>query len=249
MSTTSSIASLTVSELPLHSASSVSDYSLVEALSDAGAYMPRDRFPHAPWRPQPKANTVYLWENGCQLYSGGWNCTTACTNPSNAALAPNLVWDPSHDPGYTYQNCLVYPIIATSAAHNWLDGGSFGLLEKYGIVPNATIPLDAPGKDHTAREEYEQAWPVINRCRREFCHSLFPKMRNCPNPSLYAKTGLELGPSNGPWSPFLVNETSPRDLNTADRLLRASILSFVFVDMTPQIKILAGLGYHQRHRK
>lgn len=201
MSTTTSIASLTVSELPSQSAHLLLDYSLVEALSDAGVSMPQDREPRAPGRPHPKANTVYLWENGCRTYGGGWNCTTAC---SNTSLGPNLVWNASHDLGYTYQNCLVYPIIATSAAHNWLDEGSFNLLDKYGFISNATIPLEPP-KTRPAREEYEQAWPVINNCRRDFCTALFPKKKRCPAPPLFAKTELQLGPSNALWSPQLVN--------------------------------------------
>lgn len=138
MSTTLSIASLTVSELRFQAQASLSaDYSLVEALSDAGVYMPQDQNRHGPGRPQPNDNTVYLWENGCQLFSGAWDCTTACTNPS---LGPRLLWNASHDPGLTYHNCLVYPIIAKSAAQNWLDEGSRKLLDKYGIVPNATLP-------------------------------------------------------------------------------------------------------------
>lgn len=200
MSSTTSTVSLTVSELPFHSASSLSDYSLVEALSDAGAFMPQDREPHAVGRTQPKGNTVYLWENGCRLYGGGWNCTTACTHSS---LGPDLVWNASHDLGFTYQNCLVYPIIATSAAHNWLETDSSTLLEKCGIIPNATIPLELP-ETRPAREEFVEAWPVINGCRRDFCTALFPKKKRCPAPPSYAKTELQLGPPDALWSLQLV---------------------------------------------
>jgi hypothetical protein len=244
MSTTIPIASLTVSELPFSSASSVSNYSLVEALSDAGVYMSQDREPRDSGRPQPEPNTVYLWENGCRVDNSHWNCTTAC---SNTQLGPNLVWNASSDPGFTYQNCLVYPIIATNAVHNWLDEGSFRLLEKYGIIPNATIPLETP-ETRPAREEYGQAWPVINRCRRDFCRALFPGRKTCPNPPLYADAGLRLGPSDKPWSPLLVSEAFTRGLNTADRLLRVSILDSVSVDMTLQTRILVGQGYRARHR-
>jgi hypothetical protein len=180
MSTTTSIASLTVSELPFHSASLVWDYSLVEALSDAGAYMLQDSLPHALGRPQPKRNTAYLWENGCRLHGGERNCTTACTDDS---LGPKMVWNASHDKGFTYQNCLVYPIIATSAAQNWLDKDSSDLLEKYGIIPAPIVPLETP-ETRPARGEYEQAWPVINRCRRELCTSLFPKRKKMPKSTL-----------------------------------------------------------------
>lgn len=202
MSTTTSVASLTVSELRFQ-ASLVSDYSLVEALSDAGVYMPQDQNRHGPGRPEPKPNTVYLWENGCQLFSGAWNCTTACTDP---LLGPKLVWNASHDFGLTYHNCLVYPIIAKSAAQNWLDEGSFSVLEKYGIVPDAALPLEVPFGNKTAREEYERAWPVINGCRRGLCDALFPRMKSCPVPPAYGETGLNLGPSNRIWSPQLVIE-------------------------------------------
>jgi len=238
MSATTSIASLTVSELSFHAPSLGSDYSLVEALSDAGAYMPQDRVPHALGRPQPKANTVYLWENGCQLHDGGWNCHTACTDGLHG---PNLVWNPSHDNGSTYQNCLVYPIIATSAAHNWLDEGSFKLLEKYGIIPNATIPLEAP-EGRPAREKYEQAWPVINDCRRDFCSALFPKKKKCPAKPLYAKTELQLGPPDALWSPQLVSEIFTLGSNTADSIRRASIVDSASVDMMLQIRILVDPG-------
>lgn len=203
MSTTPSIASLTVSELR-YEASLVPDYSLVEALSDAGVYMPQDQNRQAPGRPQPQANTVYLWENGCQLPNGAWNCTRACTDDVNG---PNLLWNTSRDLGLTYHNCLVYPIIAKSAAEDWLDHNSHKLLEKYGIVPDAALPLEVPYKNETARREYERAWPVINNCRRGLCHDLFPHRKSCPLPPTYGETGLELGPSDRSWSPELVNET------------------------------------------
>ena len=209
MSTTPSIASLTVSELRFQAQASLSvDYSLVEALSDAGVYMPQDQNRHGPGRPQPNDNTVYLWENGCQLFSGAWDCTTACTNTS---LGPKLLWNASHDPGLTYHNCLVYPIIAKSAAQNWLDEGSRKLLDKYGIVPDATLPLKIPDKNETARREYERAWPVINNCRQGLCRELFrdTKTKECPLPPAYGETGLKLGPSDRPWLPQIVSETIP----------------------------------------
>ena len=234
MTTTNLIASLTVSELHFQT-SLVTEYSLVEALSDAGVYMPQDQNRHAPGRPQPKANTVYLWEKGCQLFSGTWNCTTACTKASSEQ---NLVWNASHDAGLTYHNCLVYPIIAKSAAQNWLDEDSHKLLDKYGIVPDASLPLEV-----TAREEYERAWPVINGCRRELCHALFPKMKSCPNPPFYGETGLKLGPPDEIWSPQLVNETVHCDLDTADWVNRAWTLDFAFVGMMLPIRTLVGRGY------
>lgn len=202
MSTTLSIASLTVSELR-YEASLVSGYSLVEALSDAGVYMPQDHNRYGPGRPQHKNNTVYLWENGCQLPNGAWNCTTACTDTS---LEQNLVWDAARDPGLTYHNCLVYPIIAKSAAEDWLDD-PHKLLDKYGIVPDAALSLEAPYKNETARREYERAWPVINSCRQGLCRDLFPHRKSCPLPPAYGETGLRLGPSDRSWSPQLVNET------------------------------------------
>lgn len=203
MSTTTVTSSLTVSELPAL-ATPFPGYSLVEALSDAGVHMPQDHEPHASWRPSSQANTVYLWENGCQLDGGDWNCTMACAGPVNG---PKLVWNTTNGAAFTYQNCLVYPIIATSAANDWLVESPAGLLEKHRIVPNGTLPLE--DSNATTEVEYRQAWPVINHCRQEFCRAVFPWLPTCPFEATPSSTELSLGPSNKLWSPWLVGWSRP----------------------------------------
>lgn len=80
---------------------------------------------------------VFLLESGCKIPTGGWNCTSACIDPT---LGPQLTWGPRNATTATVANCLQMPYIAY--------GGASGenvdpdhLFEKYNILLNANETL------------------------------------------------------------------------------------------------------------
>lgn len=70
-----------------------------------------------------------------------------------------MVWN-SPDALYTFYNCISYPMISTAAAHGQISTEDLGLLEKFDIIVNDTMPANASNVD---------AWPVISGCLREMC--------------------------------------------------------------------------------
>lgn len=195
MSTITSIASLTVRELPLQP-TSPSNYSFVEALSDAGVRMTRDLDPQARGRPPHEHNIVYLWEAGCRM-NDTWDCQVSCMNSSARA---KMVWG-SPDAMFTLQNCLIFPILEYTSAKDWLIQDPPGLLEKYGIMPNSGVSI---GDDKKQAQDF---WPAIRDCRSAMCSDLF-EGKGCPadNNATYHATPVmhAVGSSGSLWQPHLV---------------------------------------------
>lgn len=110
--------------------------------------------------PEPRNNTLFLWESGCRI-GDTWNCTLAC---SDSETGLNMVWN-STGAMFTLQNCLVYPVLATAAAHEWLEQHPADLLEKFGITPHEMMPISTT----TDTERSASAWPAIGGCLKRAC--------------------------------------------------------------------------------
>lgn len=192
IATIASTAYLTVKELPT-SLAGPSSYSFVDALSDAGVYIPKDHNPQAVERPAHEHNTLYLWESGCRT-NDGWDCRASCMDTSTR---PRMVWN-STNSIFTLQNCLVYPILGYSAARGWLNESSPGLLEKYGIPLNDSVSFEDS-------REHNKFWPAIRDCRGAMCSDvLFPDINRCPADAHTPYNATQLVHSVGSWRPHLV---------------------------------------------
>jgi hypothetical protein len=139
------------------------EYSLVLALSDAGVKHMGNQRPRLQGRPPVEDNRVYLWQSGC-LVNDVWNCDLACSTPTH-------VWNDTNAT-FTYQNCLLQPILALSAAQQWLVQDPPGLLNKYGISTNLTASI---GDD----PQHALQWPVVKRCTERFCDEIRPNSAYC----------------------------------------------------------------------
>lgn len=181
------------------------DYSIQQAINNATnieyAYKYDSRRPGfaPPSEDLPQRNnTIVLFDSGC--YQGNrWNCTAACLDEEQG---PGITWS-GQNASYTIQNCLAYPIIANAAAQGWLEEKRPGLLKKYGIVPNLSLPT----KISNAEVDYHYAWPVVRNCMQKFCFLLNDgddqydrRSFGPPAPA----TNYTVGPSSSPWSPRLV---------------------------------------------
>lgn len=110
----------------------------------------------------PARHDRYLWpygglllsESGCQMPTGGWNCTAACMD---VVEGPRLLWGQRNTTTSTVANCLRVPYIASLLARNLLDNPE--LADKYHILPNMNTSLIGN------REGY----PVVSRCLEAFC--------------------------------------------------------------------------------
>lgn len=143
-------------------------------------------------------NTIVLHPSGCQQ-GDIWNCTAACLDEEQG---PSITWSGPNSP-YTIQNCLVYPIIATAAAQGWLEEKPPGLLKKYGIFANLSLPIETTN----AEVDYHHAWPVIRNCMQKFClllHDGDGQRDRCSFGSPALATDYAMGPSSSLWSPKLV---------------------------------------------
>lgn len=161
MSKTTTTSILTVRELTPNP--TLTNYSFVEALSDAGYSVYYDSDPEARGRPAGEKNIVYLWDSGCRT-PDGWDCERSCRNAT-------AVWT-SADSMFTLQNCLIRPFLEYSAAKGWLHEDSAGLLDRYGIglsTSNSVEPAIPQRGD----------WPAIGDCRKAMCQQLRPDRKDC----------------------------------------------------------------------
>lgn len=158
MTSTSSLShvSLTVVLQPTQSAISTEPYLYSDAVNDALG----NGYSHYIGSPESRNNTLFLWESGCRI-GDTWNCTLAC---SDSETGLNMVWN-SSDAMFTLQNCLVYPILATAAAYEWLEQDPPDLLDNFGITPHEMMPINTT----TDAERSGSAWPVINGCLKRAC--------------------------------------------------------------------------------
>lgn len=142
-------------------------------------------------------NTVILWDMGCRVGST-WNCTAACLDPR---IGQHMLWN-GNNAMLTLQNCLVYPILATAAAEGWLVEDPPGLLEKYDIIANYTLPT----KPHVAAANSAYAWPLINACTQRFCTSVYANAtyNGCTLDDSRWQTNYAVGPVTALWTPYLV---------------------------------------------
>lgn len=141
-------------------------------------------------------NTVFLWELGC-LVNGTPNCTSSCLDPHQS---PSLVWN-SPESMLTLHNCLLYPILATAAAHGWLVEDPPGLMGKFNISSSDILPIDFNGTLINP-----PAWSAVHNCVYSMCKLLDGTQaddrctfHNTPNYTAYT-----LGPAVRPWTPYLV---------------------------------------------
>jgi hypothetical protein len=189
-----SSASLTVTLQSTQTAVTTESYLYEDALNDAEGYGYLSDYSGSP---RLGNNTLFLWESGCRV-GDVWNCTLAC---SDLEAGPNMVWN-SSEAMFTLHNCLVYPILATAAANNWLVQDPAGLLDKFEIPSRDILPTNATAEDAKLGAS---AWPVINGCLTKVCAPLNGENadRICSGPDMQ-RTKYRAGPQNNPWKVNLV---------------------------------------------
>jgi hypothetical protein len=203
-----STASLTVVLQPTPTADTIESYLYEDALDDARGYGSAGDYSGSPHLGN---NTLFLWESGCRV-GETWNCTLAC---ADLKAGPNMVWN-SSEAMFTLHNCLVYPILATAAAHDWLVQDPAGLLDKFKIPSHDILPTNATTED---LELSASAWPVINGCLKKVCAPLNAEdvEHECSGPDT-KRTRYLAGPQDSPWNVNLV------------RFLKMSVASRLIAD-------------------
>jgi hypothetical protein len=201
-----SSASLTVVLRPTQSVVTTESYLYEDALYDARGYGSYSDYPGSP---HPGNNTLFLWESGCRV-GETWNCTLACLD---LEAGPNMVWN-SSEAMFTLQNCLVYPILATAAAHDWLVQDTPGLLDKFEIPSRDILPTNTTTEDLKLSTS---AWPVINGCLQRVCAPLNGEDSeySCSRPDT-KRTRYRAGPQDSPW---LVNMVRFLKIAVTSRLI------------------------------
>lgn len=181
--------SLTVKEQAALPTAAIQEYSLVSALSDAGVKNMGEQASQPLGRPSVENNTVYLWKSGC-LVDDAWNCDLACMRPTH-------VWNDANA-AFTYQNCVILPILAVSAANQWLVEDPPGLLARYGISTDLTTSIEND-------PQRSLHWPVINSCTDRFCHEIRPNNEYCLGGLGHQRLKYAVGPFDPPWYPDVVS--------------------------------------------
>jgi hypothetical protein len=102
-----------------------------------------------------RSTGLLLQETGCQVPSGGWNCTAACLD---VTLGPQLVWGQQDTSTATLANCLQLPYIANLLANDAIEDAG-DLAAKYNILPNNDSSLIGT----------VQGYPVVWDCLEAFC--------------------------------------------------------------------------------
>jgi len=97
---------------------------------------------------------LVLYNTGCQMPDGGWNCTAACLDTD---LGPYMVWNSTFST-YTLHNCMVFPYIAYLLATGNLTAQAENVSKTYQIPPDANLAYSG-----------KLGWPVINNCIENFC--------------------------------------------------------------------------------
>jgi hypothetical protein len=186
---TAPVTSLTVKEQAALPTTVDGEYSLVLALSDAGVKHMGNQTPRLQGRPLVEDNTVYLWQSGC-LTDNVLNCDLAC-------MTPHKVWNGTNAT-FTYQNCLLQPILALSAAEKWLVEDPPGLLDKYGISTNLTTAVG-----HDPQQSLQ--WTAMDKCTEKFCKEIRPNSDYCFGGPGHRKLKYALGGFDPPWYPIVVS--------------------------------------------
>jgi hypothetical protein len=117
-----------------------------------------------------------------------------------------MVWD-SSDAMFTLHNCLVYLILATTAAHGWLEQHPLSLLDDFGINPSKMLSVD----NTTNADNDRLAWRVIFGCVQSVCASYFGEalVNICYRKSTM-NTTYRAGPSDRIWNISLVGSSGIR---------------------------------------
>jgi hypothetical protein len=197
--TSSSNVSLTVVLQPTQSVVPTESYLYQDALYDALGMNLSDYT----GSPQHRENTLFLWESGCRT-GETWNCTLAC---SDTEAGRNMVWN-SSEAMFTLHNCLVYPVLATAVAHEWLVQDPPDLLDKFGISSHDLLTANAT----TGKAELnESAWPVINGCLQRVCapFSGSQNLDQCTRHETQSTTFYS-GPQDDSWNISLVRHLAQR---------------------------------------